>query len=154
MSTYFSFYKPASNPTGLSGTVGGAISAVELLPRKDTLFCPMSASSLVDTNQYRKLFIKQIYNATMTGVSIQLVNVDQTGQIAFALTTGTNDTSSSPTVAPSGVNFTGNAVYPLYVTGSTVLNSVIPIWLKQTIPANAGDDDFVSFQLRVVGTIV
>jgi hypothetical protein len=154
MTQYFKFYKPQYNPTGMSGTVGGAISTSELLPRKDALFSPRETSELISVEQYRKVYAKQVYAVTLTGVTVQLSNTDYTGHISFGVSTGTNDTSSSPGTAPAGVSFTGNYLNSITVAGTTTSGSVIPIWIKQQIAANSGDDDFVSFQLRILGTII
>lgn len=154
MSTYFSFYKPQYNPTGMVGTVGGAISSTQLLPRKDTLFASRDTSELIAVSQYRKFYAKQVADVTLTGVKVEIANVDMSSQIYFGVTTGTNDYVTDPTIAPTGVDLTGNYLYPVYLTGSYTLNSTIPIWVKQVISANTSDDDFVSFQLRIVGTLV
>lgn len=154
MSTFFRFYKPVYNPTGMSGMVGGAISTTELLPRLDYLFAPRECSDSIDVVQYRKLWIKQVYDATMTGLTIQLVNLDYPEQIYFNTTTGTNDTTASPGTAPDGVSFTGSYLVDIALTGTTVSGSTIPIWIQQTISADSGDDDFVAFQIRILGTIV
>lgn len=154
MGQYWTFYKPVSNPTGVSGTVGGVISTTELLPRKDTLFSPRETSALIDVNQYRKVFAKQVYSGTFTGVTVQLVNVEYTGQVSFGISTDSSDSISSATVAPSGIDFSGNVTTPITLTGTTTLGSLIPIWVKQTISANSEDDSFVVFQLQVLGTLV
>lgn len=151
---YFKFYKPLYNPTGMSGTVGGAITSTELLPRKDTLFAPRDISDSVAVTQYRKLFIKQVYDATLTGLVIELVNVEYPDQISFNITTGTNDTIASPSTAPSDITFSGNSTVAVGVSGATVLDSTIPVWIKQEIAAGSSDDDFVAFQLRIYGTII
>lgn len=154
MTSYFAFYKPVSNPTGMSGTVGGAISSVELLPRQDTLFAPRDTSEFVTVEQYRKFFIKQVYDATLTGVVVELVNVEYPDQISFNTTATLNDTTTSPTTAPDNVVFSGNSTTAIGISGATVLDTTIPIWVKQEIEADSGDDSFVAFQIRIYGTLV
>jgi len=153
MTYYFKFYKPLRNPTGLVGTVGLGISTDELIPRKDTLFAPRPTSEVIPVYQYRKFFAKQVANVTLTGVYLEVVNVEYPDQIAFG--TGTSGgSSSSPTGAPAGVTFNGNYLSPIQLNGLFSQNSIIPIWIRQTIPADTEDDDFVSLQLRIIGTIV
>lgn len=154
MTTFFTFYKPEYNPTGMSGTVGGSISTNQLLPRKDTLFCSRETSELISVTQYRKVFAKQTYNGTLSGVRVELANVEYSGQISFGITTTSGDSIASPTVAPTSVSITGNYAHAIALTGSYTQNSVVPIWIKQTIAADTEDDDFVSFQLRIIGTII
>jgi len=153
MAQYFKFYKALFTPTGLATTVGGGISNDILLPRLNTLFCNATVSDSIDTTQYRKFFIKQIYDVTFTGVTLQMVNVEHSGYISFGTGTSGSSTASS-TVAPAGVTFSGNYTGNVTLDGVTTSGSIIPVWIKQTIPAGAGDDDFVAFQLRVLGTIV
>jgi len=154
MTNFFKFYKSASNPTGMSGTVGGAISTSDLLPRIDTLFAPMLSSASIDVVQYRKLYIQQQANVTMTGVTLQLVYLDYPEHITFNTTTVADDFVTSPSIQPTGVSFTGSYLVDITLTGTTSSGAIIPVWLKQTIPAGSGDDNFVAFQLRVLGTII
>lgn len=155
MTQYFKFYLPEYNPTGMSGVVGGGITNQELLPRKNALFAPRETSDLSVNEQYRKLFIKQIYSANLTGLTVELVNTEHSDQIYFGIATGSSDESiSSPLVAPTGVAITGSVSYPIVFTGSGVVGTAIPIWLKQTIAANSGDDDFVAFQLRILASLI
>lgn len=152
MTYYFKFYKPIRNPTGMSGTVGAGISSTELIPRKDTLFCKRETSPSVTVYQYRKLFAKQVANVTLTGVYIELANIEESTQIAFG--TGTSGSSSAnPATAPSSVTFNGNYLNTVSLNGAFTEGSIIPIWIRQTIAADTEDDDFVSFQLRIIGTI-
>lgn len=155
MTTYFKFYKPLYNPTGMSGTVGGEITTEELLPRKNALFAPRNTSELSVSEQYRKLFIKQVYSTTMTGLTVELVNTEHSDQITFGIATGDiNEYITSPLTSPTGVAITGSTSSSVMYTGSGIAGTVIPVWLKQTIGVNSGDDDFVSFQLRILGTII
>jgi hypothetical protein len=155
MTSFFTFYKPQYNPTGVDSTVGGSISIDQLLPRKDTLFASRDSSSLIDVVQYRKVFAKQTYNATLSGVRVELANVEHADQILFGVNTGSlTDSVATATTPPVGFALTGAYLNPISLTGAYTLNSIIPIWIKQTIPAGTTDDEFVTFQLRVVGTII
>jgi len=153
MVNYFAFYKAESNPTGLSGTVGGAISNTILLPRLNTLFAKREVSSSLSVTQYRKFFIKQTQNVTLTGVYLEMANAEHSGHITFATGTAT-DSIANATIAPSGITFSGNFTTSVPIQGTTISGTSIPVWLKQVIPAASGDDDYVAFQLRIVGTIV
>jgi hypothetical protein len=155
MTQFFKFYLPEFNPTGMSGTVGGGITIEELLPRKNALFAPREISDLTTSEQYRKLFIKQVYSAVLTGLTVELVNTEHSDQIYFGIATGSVDeTISSPLIAPTGVALTGSTTNSVTYTGSGVVGTTIPIWLKQTISPGSSDDDFVAFQLRILATIV
>lgn len=155
MVQYFEFYKPVYNPTGLTGIVGGAISSEVLHPRKDALFASRDSSSVASLEQYRKFFIKQVYATQLTGLVVELAYSEHADQIYFGIPTGdVNESISSPTVSPTGVALTGTYSGNIPITGITNLGSVIPIWIKQVIPADSGDDDFVTFQLRIIGTVL
>lgn len=155
MVQYFKFFKPIYNPTGLTGTVGGSISTEEVLPRNGALFAPAESSPVVPITQYRKLFVKQVYDATMTGLVLQLANTEYSDQIYYGVATGdVNESVTSSSVAPTGVSMTGSYSGSVYITGVSTSGTVYPVWIKQILPAGVGDDDFVAFQLRILGTII
>ncbi len=84
-----------------------------------------------------------------------LKNTEHSDQITFGIATGDiNEYITSPLTSPTGVAITGSTSSSVTYTGSGIAGTVIPVWLKQTIGVNSGDDDFVSFQLRILGTII
>jgi len=157
MAKYFTFYHAQYNPTGLSGTVGGSITSTEVQPYLNSLFTEMPVSTTVPIVQYRKVWAKQTKAGTFTGVYIEIGNVEHTGQVFFDIVTGTNgNTSTGPLYPPPELgysySFSGNYNTSLLYTGNSTLNTTIPIWIKEKIDANIGDDDLASFSLRVRAT--
>lgn len=157
MISYFKFYLPQYNPTGLSGTVGGEISTNELKPYVNLLFAPMPSYDSVQTNQYRKVWIRQVESGVFNNLYVELANVEYTGQVFFVATgESTNETSTSPLSPPNSFSglgiFSGDHDTFLYLASESTQYSNFPIWLKQTIPSGAGSDNLASFSLKVRAT--
>ena len=159
MAQFFKFYKSEFNPTGLSGVVGGSISNLEVQPQLNELFAPMSVSDVVTQNQYRKVFAKQVRSGSFTGVSIELGNVEHEDQIFFNIPTGAiglTGTASNPLSAPESLQyvgaFSGDYDTSILATASSTYNTVIPIWLRQTLAPGISDDDSARFTIRVRAT--
>jgi len=158
---YFKFYEPIANPTGLSGEVGGWISSTELQPKLGYLFVDIATPELSTQRQFRKVWIKQEGLGTFEDVSLNIVNIEHTGQIDFV--TGSplsTDFASSPLDYPTGdygalvdANFSGNVDSAMYI-GGTTQNDLVPVWIRQTIATGDGTDVLSSFSFQVKGTKV
>lgn len=151
MTKYWRFYLPAAHPTGLTGQVGGAIGSEELKPHLNALFSEMESSDSVAKTQYRKVFAKQVETATFQNVSIELGNVEHTGHVSFYVgdPTGYADNAQTfPDVVPS-TGFSGNYIVPITGLATSSKGDTLPIWVRQDIPAGAGDDALASFTLKV-----
>jgi hypothetical protein len=158
MISYFKFYLPVNNPTGLSGIVGGSISTNELKPYVNLLFAPMPSFEDVSISQYRKVYIRQIESGVFNNLYVELANVEYPTQVSFVATGEliSGETSISPLSPPN--SFSGNGVFSgnyntyLYLASESAQHSSFPIWIKQTIPSGAGSDNLASFSLKVRAT--
>ncbi|RMG74300.1 MAG: hypothetical protein D6710_01925 [Nitrospirae bacterium] len=152
---YFKFYLPENHPRDLTSTVGGDISSVELKPRLDDLFFPMSSDPNTDMYQYRKFFIKQVEPGAFTNVYLELDNVEHADQVSVALEIVPGDDATNALTVPGGyssASFTGNSTTPLFVTSASDIGLYFGFWVRQKIPAGAGDDPLSSFFMRVRAT--
>jgi len=156
MGTFFRFYESNFNPTGLSGVVGGAISNNELQPQLNAVFTNIAVSETVTQTQYRKIFVKQVLTGSFTGVSIELANVEHTGQVSFDIPTGQTDTATNPLSVPASLSagnaFSGNFNTSILAANSSTIDTTIPIWMKQTLAPDIGDDSSATFSIRVRAT--
>ena len=157
MTTYWKFYLPEAHPTGLSGQVGGGITAVELEPKVGALFSVANTNTVSAVTQYRKVFAKQVEAGTFEGVTIELTNVEYTGQIAFAIT-GVGSAGDLTGFAPnaqtipdvlSALDFSGTTAQSLTGLESSTKDDFFAVWLKQELAAGAGQDDLASFILKI-----
>lgn len=166
----FNFYEPQYQPTGLTGLVGGAISSELLDPRLGSFIADMTVPDITTLYQFRKLYVKQIEAGTYQDVKVSLANVEHSDQISFFIDSGLSgnyDTATNALAYPSGVdlvagtlsgeNFSGNYNTPIYYTGSvggatTVSGEYFPVWIRQEIDKNEGNDSLASFIVQVSAT--
>jgi len=153
---FFGFYEPEFNPTGLSGEVGGSFTSTVLKPKLGELVSPMESSVDSEVTQYRKLFIRQDEEATFQDLSVILSNVEHTGQVSFAISTGQMEEQATDAItAPDGIpsdNFSGDHVTAITLTGTSVQDDIYGIWLRVVLPTGAGIDELATFGVRVKGT--
>jgi hypothetical protein len=156
MTQYWKFYLPEAHPTGLDAQVGGTISANELEPQLSYLFSPMETDDVSDKAQYRKVFAKQVEAGTFQNVSIELANVEYTGQVSFAIADQTGYAPTAQTLPDvyDGVSnpFSGNSTQALTGIDISSQNDTIGVWIKQSLEADVGSDDLASFTIRVRAT--
>ena len=150
MAQYWKFYLPEYHPTGLDTQVGGGIGSIELEPELGFLFSHMETNGLEQV-QYRKLFAKQIVEADFVDVSIEIGNVEHTGQVSFYISDLTGVATNAETL-PDGVidsNFSGDWESAITGLATSSLGSSMGIWFKETLPANEGSDVLGSFTVQI-----
>ena len=154
----YNFYLSNSNPTGLTGTVGGTITTTPLSGYLGEVFAFVSAApsgSQTGSFQYRKIFVKNEYASSSTQTKTWLDAVEHTGQIHIAKETTVGDTSTDPTVQPAGV--TGWVSPQTYIEGLNIgtlaANSSTGIWVRQTLSGISRPDPYATFRLNVGGLV-
>lgn len=150
MTSNFEFYHSVSNPSNLTGAVGGAIATQKLSDSVNELFVPVDIS-LEDVSpfyQYRKLWIKQTAGA-YSSLTVELGNLEYPGR--YAITTGLgDDTSISPTGLPGSAGAFSTGVGAAVTLGTGDANDTFPIWLRQTITSGEIPDELISLTFRVI----
>lgn len=164
MAEMWAFYLPTNHPTGMSGVEGGVSSNTEIDPKLNALLTHQGTDDVSDKNQYRKFFIEQVGVGTFENVSLELANVEYTGQISFAITGHPNGqafgeyTGSAPSPAslPDGwddnSNFTGNSATPITGLANSTQGDVMEVWMRQYIASSTADDELATFVMRVRAT--
>lgn len=153
----FSFYHAESNPTGLSGTVGGAVDLnLPMSGYLGELFCHVQAppsGTEATFYQYRKLFVRNEGSTTARDISVWIPAQEHTDQLDLANEYETGQTSTSPVTAPddvSGWNNPTNYLAGLPI-GDLAPDSSTGFWLRQTLTEITISDPYVSFQLYAGG---
>lgn len=153
----YGFYKPLSNPAGLTGTVGGNISSYQFSGQLAELFAHVSAppSGLDPVYQYRKIFIKNEFSSSSANTRVWLDAVDRPEQIAIALGTALADSTTSPTGQPASV--TGWVSPYNYVNGISLgtlaVNGYTGIWVRQTLTGIVESDPYCTLRIYAGGAI-
>lgn len=150
------FFISEYNPRHLTGQIGGGI-ATELSGYLGEVFCNVQAPPVESTGtyyQYRKIFLKNEYNFTLSNVKIWLDAEQYPGQISLAGQTGTSYSISNATVEPTGISPWAHAVN--YADGLEIgtfsSNYYTGIWLRQSLTNIQEPDPFVSLRLYAGGT--
>ena len=160
MADVFGLFHTSNNPTGLAGTVGGAITTTGYVGSLGELFVHVDAPPSGTVNpvfQYRKVHLKNISSSVVTGIYVWLDGVEHTGQIHLGIERATNQTISAPTgsaQAPAGVSFSN----PFNYSGGTFLGTLTGqestgIWLRQTLSGIHSPDPYATFILSCGGII-
>lgn len=155
MSDFWEFYHTASNPTGLTSTIGGTISTSLVQGTLGELFsyvnAPPSGTDL-SQNQYRKIHIKNSSAVTLTGVRLWLDAIEHTDQVHMGLeVTGGQDTTNA-TTAPGSVSFSQPVTYNTGIfLGTFVAGYHTGVWLRQTLSGIHEPDPYATFRVNVGG---
>lgn len=152
----FKFFMPTYNPTGLDGTVGGAITSTQLSGYIGEILATVSSAPSGATTgayQYRKIFVKNQYSTTSMETKIWLDAVEHSEQIAIGLASG-NDTTSTPLTEPGIDSWATptNWSEGLYV-GTLTANSSTGIWIRQHLSGISVGDPYATFRVYVGGLI-
>lgn len=153
----YGFYKPADNPAGLSGTVGGARSAYRLSGYLGELFAPVTAppEGVSGAFQYRKLYVRNEFSTTSTYTRVWIDQADHEDQISLAIENVYQSSSTSPLTAPTGLSVwhsPTNYVNGLEI-GTLTANAATGIWLRQELSGVLEEDPFATFRVCVGGII-
>ena len=156
---YFNFYEPLSNPSTLSGKVGGPISDITLKPVLGQLFVDTATSDIGDINQFRKVYVRQDVAGEFVDLEIGITNVEHSSQIKFFISEDDNDyTPNGATDYPTGTYGTSDTDYftgdssTLIEVGNSSVGDTFGVWIRQTIEENSKDDSLASFSLQIIGT--
>lgn len=153
----YNFYKPQYNPQNLTGVVGGAITSVAFSGYLNELFYHVAAppSGASGFFQYRKLYIKNEFLTSSTETRVWIDAIDHSEQVYISLSSGINDTISTPSIEPSGIIewLTPTDYAEGLELGTLNINSYTGIWLKQTLSGIQEEDPFATFRLYVGGIV-
>lgn len=152
----WAFYHTTNNPTGLSGTVGGAISTTGVAGNLNELFAYVdSPPSGVDTEavQYRKIHVKNEGTVTLTGVYVWIDAIEHTGQIYIGVEDSAEQSISEPTgSAPTSVSFSQPLSYTEGISlGTFAADAHTGIWLRQTLSGISEPDPYATFRVSIGG---
>jgi hypothetical protein len=153
----YGFYKSTSNPVGLSGTVGGAITTYRLSGYLGELFAPVTAppEGISGAFQYRKLHVKNEFSTTSTYTRVWIDQADHVDQISLAIENVSESSSTSPLTAPTGLSVwysPTNYVDGLEI-GTLTANAATGLWLRQELSGVLEEDPFATFRVCVGGII-
>jgi len=160
MTDYFGLYHTSANPTGLSGSVGGAISSTGIVGTLGELFAYVDSPPSGTTDpvfQYRKVHIKNISANVITGIYTWLDGVEHTGQIDIGVERETDQSITAPTgsaQAPTNVTFSD----PYNFSGGTFIGTLTGsestgIWIRQTLSGIHSPDPYATFILNFGGIV-
>lgn len=151
----FLAYLPEYNPSNLTGTVGGSISATQFSGYVNELFYHVSTPpSGAESGffQYRKLYLKNVSSSNFLDCRVWLDSVEHPEQIKIQLASGL-DTSSTPITAP---NITGTWESPSNYSegislGNLTINNYTGIWIRQYLSGISEEDPYATFRLSCGG---
>ena len=153
----FKFFGCTYNPTGLTGTVGGSISSVELSGYLGELFYHQRAYSSDTTGtviQYRKFYVKNTYSTTSDDTRLWFDAQHVSGQMAVALETG-SPLTGNVLDGPSGLSgwsaptsYSGG-----FRLGDIATNGYTGIWMRQTLTQIDESVPYVSLRVYVGGVV-
>lgn len=150
----FDFFQSQNNPTGLAGTVGGGISTTGVSGYLNEVFADVTALPAQVSEvlyQYRKVFVTNNYNSPLSGVKFWLDAVEHPDQVYIALASG-DDTTSSPTTAPSGITFTAPNNYAQGISiGDMELGASTGVWIRQGLSGIVDPDPYATFRIYFGG---
>ncbi len=152
------FYHAANNPTGLTGTVGGAVSTDVISGYLGELFAHVAAPP-TGTNtgvvQHRKVYIQNNYGTTSLGTKVWIDGLEHSGQIHIAPESGANQSITHPTGTPE--NVTGWVDPVNYLSGmdfgDITSGAASGIWIRQTLSGIQVEDPYATFTLHAGGLV-
>lgn len=155
----YKFFHSVDNPTGLTGSVGGAIDVTNPFSGYlDELFVHVAAPpSGINTGafQYRQLYVRNDQAKTSTSTRIWLDSVEHSGQIHIGLASGTAQSSASPTGEPAGVPIWYHPID--YSTGleigSMATGAASGVWLRQSLSGIVINDPYATFRFHIGGIV-
>ena len=155
MTVYWEFFHTTNNPTGLTDTIGGAISTSALAGNLNELFtyvdAPPSGTDL-SAIQYRKFHIKNASTTTLTGVKVWVDAIEHSDQIAIGIESGNAESIANASTAPTSVEF----FQPQAYTTGLLLDGLVTsyhtgVWIRQILSGNHEPDPYASFRVNIGG---
>jgi hypothetical protein len=157
MSLYF--YKP-TNPAqnSLTGHVGSGISTGRFVGTINEIFAHVPAPPSGTDNvfyQYRKVYIKNTYLTTVAGVGAWIEAGEHPEQLDVGLETTANQFITSPTGAPTSINWIHATGYRSALQiGSLAPSASSGIWIRQTLSGIEQPDGYVAAILYSAGVVL
>jgi hypothetical protein len=157
MATFWEFYHTTFRPTGLTTTVGGAITSAQLAGDLNELFAyvdgPPSGSETAEY-QYRKIHVKNASTVQLTGVRAWIDAVEHSEQIAIGIESGNASTSTNGTTAPTdpSIEFLQPNAYSTGLNIDTLpASQSTGIWIRQTLSGIDEPDPYATLRVNVGG---
>ena len=152
----FIFYKSEFNPTNLTGQVGGDITSVELSGYLGELFVHREAPPYESTGvyyQYRKIFVKNDYDVSLTDVKMWFDAEEHPGQISMAAQTGASYSIANGTIEPTGITVwsSPNNYSEGIDLGDLSAGAHTGVWLRQALTNISEDEPYASLRINIGG---